>query len=446
MTGKLGRRAIAVMAALVLVGCGQSSTASPQGPASSSLSTPAASGTAELSGKLTVWTRGVENTGTTLEARKQLTDEFMQLHPNVTVEQVPQTAEGLSAAYQAAFTAKSGPDVVSFDAGGPYGIGRWTSGLVELTNMIPADMKSRLTHWEDATADFNRDSPIWGVPTGTVNFTFYYNKQLFTKAGLDPESPPNTYEKLITACKTLKAAGVTPFASGNKEGYENDWWYASLYPAVGTEQDLLDIATETVSFVNPQVEQTLETYLGLQQAGCFPEARFTTPLAPDGMAQFEKGEGAIVLGLGIEPFNYTVFNNALGVENVGAWNGLGVVGERPNWLASAGLVFHSMTNFGTNQEAAWEYIKFMSSAAANTTYFEVASMLPNDITVEYSPDSPPQLLQITSDLAAGPTGLMAHEILPQQEQLETLRKDISEMLQGRMTLQQVMDDVQSLNE
>src|SRR5690606_4337661 len=48
-----------------------------------------------------------------------------------------------------------------------------------------------------ASMPFNSSTPV-----------FYYNKDLFEKAGLDPNAPPKTYTQIHEAAKKLKDAGI----------------------------------------------------------------------------------------------------------------------------------------------------------------------------------------------------------------------------------------------
>ena len=55
---------------------------------------------------------------------------------------------------------------------------------------------------------------IYGVPVDVTNIQMLYNKDLFKKAGLDPEKPPQTWEEFIVAGAKLKAAGTQVLISG----------------------------------------------------------------------------------------------------------------------------------------------------------------------------------------------------------------------------------------
>lgn len=69
---------------------------------------------------------------------------------------------------------------------------------------------------KDFTADVWKNG-LWkdhryGVPLDTHTLSFYWNKALFTKAGLDPEKPPTNADEFIAAAKAITdKAGVPGF-------------------------------------------------------------------------------------------------------------------------------------------------------------------------------------------------------------------------------------------
>jgi ABC-type glycerol-3-phosphate transport system substrate-binding protein len=77
--------------------------------------------------------------------------------------------------------------------------------------------------WEEMT--FN--GRIYAIPTGTGDEAFYWNKQHFREAGLDPEAPPETWDDLTTFAKRL-----TKYEDGKitRAGYIPGYWSAGGAP------------------------------------------------------------------------------------------------------------------------------------------------------------------------------------------------------------------------
>jgi glucose/mannose transport system substrate-binding protein len=75
---------------------------------------------------------------------------------------------------------------------------------------------------------------VVAVPMGIHRAnSLFYNKQIFAKHGL---TPPSTLTELLDVCKTLKQAGVTPFAT-SYEGWVQNLLFEFLHQTVlGTER------------------------------------------------------------------------------------------------------------------------------------------------------------------------------------------------------------------
>jgi ABC-type glycerol-3-phosphate transport system substrate-binding protein len=62
--------------------------------------------------------------------------------------------------------------------------------------------------------EYGVSAGIYGVPIDVMNIQMLYNKGLFIKAGLNPDSPPATWEEFVAACQKLGAAGIQGLVSG----------------------------------------------------------------------------------------------------------------------------------------------------------------------------------------------------------------------------------------
>ncbi|MEV6964096.1 extracellular solute-binding protein [Hamadaea sp. NPDC051192] len=66
-----------------------------------------------------------------------------------------------------------------------------------------------------------RDKAVYGLPEKSYAFGLVYNRELFTKAGLDPDHPPTTWDEVRTAAKQIsEKTGKTGFGeiSTNNSG------------------------------------------------------------------------------------------------------------------------------------------------------------------------------------------------------------------------------------
>jgi ABC-type glycerol-3-phosphate transport system substrate-binding protein len=69
----------------------------------------------------------------------------------------------------------------------------------------------------------NEKGDLFGIPYGPYAYGLSYNRALFTKAGLDPDKPPTTWDEVRTDAKTISdklgIAGFMVFTSGNTGGW-----------------------------------------------------------------------------------------------------------------------------------------------------------------------------------------------------------------------------------
>lgn len=98
--------------------------------------------------------------------------------------------------------------------------------LVDLTPYLNADptWKSGITK---RSLDFNtRDGKIYGIPTTKQTMGYFYNKELYVKAGI---KPAKTWDEFWSNCDKLKAIGVAPISMDTAE---TGWCSNLLFEAI----------------------------------------------------------------------------------------------------------------------------------------------------------------------------------------------------------------------
>jgi len=69
------------------------------------------------------------------------------------------------------------------------------------------------------------ENEIPGFPTTTNAARIYYNKDIFTNAGI---KAPETWDEFISSCETLQKSGITPFAFPNSSDTDCAWaWFGN---------------------------------------------------------------------------------------------------------------------------------------------------------------------------------------------------------------------------
>lgn len=97
------------------------------------------------------------------------------------------------------------------------------NALVDLTPYFEADQEFASRFFDDDIEYNSRDGKIYGVPVERQPITYFYNKELFAKAGID--APAATWDEFMTQLQKLKDAGVTPVSMDTLDSA----WLSSLW-------------------------------------------------------------------------------------------------------------------------------------------------------------------------------------------------------------------------
>ncbi|GHH43060.1 ABC transporter substrate-binding protein [Streptomyces candidus] len=120
------------------------------------------------------------------------------------------------------------------------------TGLVKNFGDIKQDVRDMVT----------KDGKVYGVPNVSYSVGLVYNRKLFTQAGLDPDSPPRTWDEVRAAAK--KIAGLGPGYVGYGEyggGNVGGWHFAQALFSRGGEMT----ADGKAAFNSPEGKAVLQT-------------------------------------------------------------------------------------------------------------------------------------------------------------------------------------------
>jgi raffinose/stachyose/melibiose transport system substrate-binding protein len=147
--------------------------------------------------------------------------DFEKLHPNVTVKVTGYQNEDLQRTLiPNALRSGNPPDLFQAWGGGEI-VDQVAAGYVK---DISADVKPELSAIGPTVSGWQVDGKTYGLPFSYGIEGFWYNKDLFTQAGID--SPPTSLDELNSDVTKLKAAGIVPIAVGAGDKWPAaHWWY-----------------------------------------------------------------------------------------------------------------------------------------------------------------------------------------------------------------------------
>jgi len=233
---------------------------------------------------LTMWGRS-DNEG----FLPDLVDTFNSTHDDIRIDLTLVPSEQVAQKFSAAAAGGTSPDLVSLDVATvpQYASAGWLRDVTaELEALDYADELSP-SHLELATLD----DAVYAFPFTADVSVLYYNKGLFERAGLDPESPPATWDEILDAARAVDALGDDTsgyYFSGACAGcmaftFLPYVWAQGGDVLTGSGQDV----QATVS-PNPELEQALDFFRTLWTEGVVDE-QSTTDTGADQFGPFFSG-------------------------------------------------------------------------------------------------------------------------------------------------------------
>ncbi|NQT58986.1 MAG: extracellular solute-binding protein [Bacteroidetes bacterium] len=311
---------------------------------------------------ITVWDWFHGSAGAQGEFAKYVDIAFQEKYPNIRVnhETVSHPPYGV---YAASMAAKEGADVILVHANG-QNFQDMADSLVILDDYI-GDVKNQFPEstLADTSPDRDISKGIRGLPVTVQGWVWYYNKELFVKAGLDPENPPESWDDFLAACESLQNAGIIPVGFG--EGIHLEMMIAGTMDQVLSLEEKRRLLSGEMKFTDPKITNVFAKFQSLFQDGYMDKAGLTTPLLREMGERFMAGGSAIFRGFVSDIFNWYEFGNALGGENLGVITNFYFIPSAHQDVAGvAGGVAYAVPTYSKNQEAAIKYVKFTASEEA----------------------------------------------------------------------------------
>ncbi|MEU6840250.1 extracellular solute-binding protein [Streptomyces sp. NPDC046716] len=101
-----------------------------------------------------------------------------------------------------------------------------------------------------------KDGKVYGVPNVSYSVGLVYNRAVFKKAGLDPDSPPKTWDEVRTAAKKIAGLGKDYIGYGEYGGGNTGGWhFAQAIYSRGGEM----VTGHKAAFNSPEGKAVLQT-------------------------------------------------------------------------------------------------------------------------------------------------------------------------------------------
>jgi raffinose/stachyose/melibiose transport system substrate-binding protein len=233
-------------------------------------------------------------------------NEYHAAHPNVTIEVLPLQNEQFKTKIPVALQSSSPPDLFQQWGGGQLAEQVQAGKVMDITDAV----KPWIGNLGTAAAGWQVNGRQYGVPYTLGIVGFWYNKDLFAKAGIS--APPATWDELLADVQKLKAAGIAPIAIGAKDKWPDAFFWDYLAVRLCSQQTLQKSATD-FDLSDPCFTEAGNKVKQLIAAEPFQKGWLATP------AQQGAGSSAGLLG-----------NGKAAMELQGHWNPSTMTSLTPN--------------------------------------------------------------------------------------------------------------------
>ncbi len=160
---------------------------------------------------------------------EEVARSYESAHPGVKIEMQFLENEAYKAKLPTILQSKDRPNIIYSWAGGVLKAQIEAGVLQDITDQVKGYADS-LT--PAALAAFTSNGHVYGLPTALSQVGFLCNSELMAKAKVDPASI-KTWDDLLAAVKTLKAAGVTPIVVGGADKWPLHFYWTHLAVRIG---------------------------------------------------------------------------------------------------------------------------------------------------------------------------------------------------------------------
>ena len=221
------KKAFAVVGAVcmlltLLVGCGGGASSTPA-------AAPGSTGAGGDSGEVVPLTFMRTGTPEVLhEIFDPMIEAFEKEYPNIKIDMQDLGWGDAEKPLQTMAASKTLPDVMYHLPGTIFDLA--DKGLVlDLSSYVDDELKNDMYPAMMEAGQY--DGKQYMITCGGSSIMLWYNADLFTQAGLDPDNPPRTWDEFMAACEALaKLDGIDPFGLYAKSaGGETSFLYESLF-------------------------------------------------------------------------------------------------------------------------------------------------------------------------------------------------------------------------
>lgn len=300
---------------------------------------------------------------------RELVDDFNKTHPNIKVTEKfnPDMYKGLTQNLQASLASGQTPDVVQMG----WNFLNYAHENFENEDINKIFAKAGDSNFINDTFEPNiarlaqtAEGTQVGVPYSLSVPVLYYNPDIFKAAGLDPNTPPKTWEEVQQYAQQIKNATGTP--AFFMQEYADIWTNQALVESNGGTMLIQKDGKWQAGFDTPEAAQGYQVIADMIKAGTGLHAT-----NEEGFQSFTSGKLAMVA---------TTIGKRANFEKSSQFKVMTTTfpafGSKPVKVPAGGNFLMILSKDEAKQKAAVEFIKYLESAENLTKWDTGTGYLP----------------------------------------------------------------------
>lgn len=430
------KRTVTIIAALAAAGialAGCSSGASQSRDSAAQLTTKTAGAYPSGPVHLVMWWWGDQEAPGAKKWLAQTVAAYEKQHPNVTIDTVLQTTDGLIPAFQAAAAAKQGPDIQYFWGGIYSQQPAWSGQILPVSDYIaPDELKHYLNaSTEDAYQGKTLTAPWYVNP----QFPVLVRKDVLAAHGLQP---PTTWTQFLSTCDTLSKAGVTTIAGGVKDGWFGGWLYSMLgAQTVSSQGDVTSAVIGQQKFTDANQAAWWTKLQETRDHHCWNSDINSLELY-QAQQQWVSGDAAMTITAGTDAPNFIkkVGANKVAIMTMPAFGNGPYAGKMATTSQTMGI-----TAWTKYPQVDADFIRFMHTPERLQSWYDATGVMPADDRFDLSKVTDPGKHQLF-EMALGGAPYLENYI-PAELDSNAIFTNVQLVLKGTRTAPDAAADMQS---
>ncbi|MFI0899026.1 ABC transporter substrate-binding protein [Streptomyces sp. NPDC020983] len=354
---RLPLAAVGTVVALTATACGL-------GSGSSSQDSGPAAGSGKVSGTITLETLQLKPTFT--DYMNKVIASYEKSHPGTKVKWVDIPFQGAQEKLTTDATAGALPDVVNLNP--QFAQALEAKGLFVDMDAAAAGVKSEYVPGAWSAFTVPGRSGAYAIPWYLTSEVTMYNKQLFSKAGLDPDTPPSTFDELLADGRKLSGAG-----HGSTYGLHPALENRFITDLAKQGVPLLDDSGTKWTFNTPAAVAYLQKLVDAYKGGVYPKDSLTQDHSKETEA-YQAGR------IGLFPsgpnFLTVVKQNA---PAVAAQTGVGPQITGSDGTTNMSVMGLLVPKSSKNRTTALNFAEFLGNAENQLAFSKIVTILPSTL-------------------------------------------------------------------